>query len=77
MARLDTERQWRLEPERMKYALGKIVELGFEVSYQDNVKFCFEFKGCKVTLFPYSGWHTGRTINDGRGLENLLKQLKP
>lgn len=36
----------------------------------------FEYKGHIVKYFPYSGWATGKTIKDGRGLDNLLKQLK-
>ena len=34
------------------------------------------FDNEKVKFFPYSGWHTGKSIKDGRGIENLLKQLK-
>ena len=35
----------------------------------------FTFRGSPVTLYPYSGWFTGRTITDGRGIKNLLKQI--
>lgn len=36
----------------------------------------FEYKGHSIKYFPYSGWATGKTIKDGRGLNNLIKQLK-
>ena len=36
----------------------------------------FEYKGHIVKYFPYSGWATGKTITDGRGLMNLSNQLK-
>jgi len=75
MARLDTDRQKELEPERMEYAASKISELGYEIIMKDGNQISFVFKGESVSLFPYSGWHTGKGIKDGRGLEKLLKQL--
>lgn len=30
-----------------------------------------------VHFYPYSGWHTGKSINDGRGWNNLYNQIKP
>ena len=35
----------------------------------------FIFRGSPVTLYPYSGWFTGKTVKDGRGIHNLLKQI--
>lgn len=35
----------------------------------------FTFRGSPVTLYPYSGWFTGKTVKDGRGIMNLLKQI--
>lgn len=74
--RLDQEKEKKLQPERMAFACQKIAELGYPIEYLDETKLKFTFNGSVVTLFPYSGWHTGKTIKDGRGLENLLKQLK-
>jgi hypothetical protein len=34
------------------------------------------FKNELVKFFPYSGWHTGKSIVDGRGIKKLLAQLK-
>ena len=76
MARLNIERKIELEPERMEYAIKKIRECGIVTTLSDKTKIEFLFKGEKVTLYPYSGWHTGKSIKDGTGLQNLLKQLK-
>ncbi len=75
MARLDTERQARLEPERIAYAVAQLEGRGYEITYRDGTRIEFTHKGKTVKFFPYSGWATGKTIRDGRGLKNLLKQL--
>ena len=74
--RLDQEREKELEPERMKYAIEQIEALGYKV--EDYGKsLWFTFKGKTVMFYPYSGWATGKTIQDGRGIAKLLKQIKP
>lgn len=75
--RLDKEREAELQPKRMQWAINDITDRGFEITYQDDTKFKFIYKGEVVTMFHYSGWHTGKSIKDGRGLQKLLKQLKP
>lgn len=77
MARLDTERQKELEPQRMTFAKESIQKLGFEITLETENELRFDFNGSTVKLFPYSGWFTGKTVNDGRGIEKLLKQIKP
>lgn len=76
MARLDIERQTQLEPLRMEYAKEQISALGYEVSEHDGNELRFSHRGKIVKFFPYSGWATGATIKDGRGLRKLLNQLK-
>ena len=76
MARLDIERQKEIEPERFEYAKQKLSELGLEITYNDGNRLEFMFKGHKIQLYPYSGWHTGKSIRAGRGIKNLLNQLK-
>lgn len=76
MARLNTVRQDQVEPRRIEYAIRRIEQLGHEITLRDNRKIQFKHKGHTVTFFPYSGWATGKTIDDGRGLDRLLKQLK-
>lgn len=74
--RLDIERQKELEPKRFAYAIEKLQELGLIITDQVKGRIQFEFKGEIVTFYPYSGWFTGKTVKDGRGIELLLKQLK-
>lgn len=76
MTRLDTERQRQLEPVRMQYAIQKISGLGFKIKQASDNEINFEHKGHTIKFFPYSGWATGATIKDGRGLNKLLTQLK-
>ena len=67
-----------LEPARMQYARTKITELGYEILNPDakNV-ILFYFKDKPVYFFPFTGWHSGRSITDGRGIKKLLNQIKP
>ena len=76
MARLNIERQQRLEPTRIEYAVKCIEELGYEVIHRDSQMIKFVHKGHPVCFYPYSDWATGKTIQAGRGLQKLLKQLK-
>lgn len=76
MARLNIERQIELEPQRMEYAKTQISALGYEVSEHEGNELRFYHKEKIVKFFPYSGWATGATIKDGRGLRKLLDQLK-
>ena len=76
MARLDIERQNTLEPRRMEFAKKEIEKKGYVVWIISDTQLRFEHQGghC-VNFFPYSGWATGATIKDGRGLKKLLKQI--
>lgn len=74
--RLDKERESLLQPARVEYAKEKIAELGFEITKETDVEIQFMFKGKIVHFFPYSGWHSGASIKDGRGIEKLLEQIK-
>lgn len=74
--RLNQEREAKLQPVRMQKAIESARALGFEITHQDHVKIKFDYKGCPITYYPYSGWSSGKTIIDGRGLEHLLIQIK-
>ncbi len=74
--RLDTARQERLEPKRMDKAKEAIEALGYDVQIVGYTKLIFMFDGKQIQYFPYSGWATGASIQDGRGLNNLLKQIR-
>jgi hypothetical protein len=76
MPRLNKERQEKLEPIRMENAVKNITDLGLEIISLDSSKIDFIFKDNIIIFYPYSGWHTGKGIKDGRGCNNLLKQIK-
>lgn len=73
--RLNEERQKKLEPKRILNASMEISDLNLDIISIDDKQIQFRFKGETVTYFPYSGWATGKSIKDGRGLKNLIKQL--
>lgn len=60
---------------RMGQAIESIEALGYEVDHSDN-EIWFFYKGGNVIFWPYTGWHSGETIKDGRGIKNLIKQIK-
>lgn len=71
------ERRIKKEPYRVKYAADKLHRLGYETHYiEDQKRLEFIYQGEIVRFYPYSGWHTGKTIQDGRGINKLLKQLR-
>lgn len=74
--RLDKDRQKELEPKRMEYAEEKLAELNIVSTRISDSELEFEWKGNRIKLWVYSGWHTGKGIKDGRGLQKLLDQLK-
>lgn len=76
MARLNIDKQNKLEPVRIDSAIKRIEKLGYVICHRDSNCIQFMFSGKIVTFYPYSGWHTGKTIKDGRGIEKLLKQIK-
>lgn len=73
--RLDQAREAEFQPKRIEYAVNALIRLGYEITYKDKTRIEFYHDNKKVTFYPYSGWHTGAGIKDGRGIENLLKQL--
>lgn len=75
MGRIDKERQNELQPIRMQIAIESLKSKGVTIHFEDDTSLKFMFKGNEITFFPYSGWHTGKGIKDGRGIKNLLKQL--
>ena len=74
--RLNKEREAKLQPKRHKSCKKKLEQLGYEVEGVGETTLMFVHNGNVITLFPYSGWFTGKGIKDGRGFNKLLKQLK-
>jgi len=77
MSRLNQDRQKQLQPVRIDHAVKKIEQLGYSILSRNDTTITFTFRDHLITFYPYSGWHTGKTIKDGRGLDKLLEQIKP
>lgn len=75
--RLNQEREALLQPQRISQCREKLESIGIKIIYADTTRLDFFFRGSKVQFYPYSGWHSGKSIKDGRGFQNLLRQLKP
>lgn len=75
MPRLDIERQLAEEPKRFVFAINEIQKLGYVITKKDSHKLQFQYKGLTVRLWPYSGWHSGKSIKEGRGINKLLNQI--
>lgn len=73
--RLDKQREAELQPVRLEKAIQEIQSKDYTVTLEGKTCISFMFKGNKIRFFPYSGWHTGVGIKDGRGLQKLLKQI--
>lgn len=64
------------EPGRWKYVLETLRDKGYVPEEDaDNKCIRFSFKGNTVTIWPYTGWFSGRGVKDGRGIKKLLKQI--
>lgn len=74
--RLDQEREERLQPKRMTTCQEKLEELGFVVKSNGLDMLEFEYNENTIQFWPYSGWHSGKGIKDGRGFGKLMEQLK-
>lgn len=64
-----------LEQSRIDYAITKLCDLGYDAKQINDTAVQFIFSGKPVTLYPYTGWYTGKTVKDGRGINNLIKQI--
>ena len=64
--RLDQEREKRLQPKRISYAVSQIQSMGLEIIEVNETRVDFYFNGDIIKYFPYSGWHTGTSIVTGK-----------
>lgn len=71
--RLNKERQEKLEPSRMQFIKSALEKRGIKIVHESKAQIKFMYKGHKVTFYPYSGWASGATITDGRGVKKITK----
>lgn len=62
--------------DRLDYAWTELFKLGIDLLEETGDKIVFEYKGCRIEHWYYSGWHSGKGIKPGRGIDHLIKQLK-
>ena len=61
--------------ERFGYALNELIRLNIEIDLITDNCIEFTFNNERVKLFPFTGWHSGKSIKDGRSIKNLINQL--
>lgn len=76
MSSLNIERQNKLQPERIEYAKRQLEQLGYDMIFESETELRFKFNDQTVRFFPFTGWFTGKSVKDGRGITNLLNQIK-
>lgn len=64
------------EPSRWQYILRELKEKGYDPQ-EDNENKCirFLFHDNTITVWPYTGWFSGKRIKDGRGTKKLFRQI--
>lgn len=56
---------------------NELIEMGFDVISSTKGTIQFWHNGNVITYYVKKQWASGRGINDGRGWDNLLKNIKP
>lgn len=54
----------------------KLTEMGFKVKRESYSTLSITFKKHKVLIYPNKDWFSGKSVEDGRGFHNLIRQLK-
>ena len=62
--------------QKLEYAEMCILDAGCDIIRKDESKIVFLYNNQTVLYYPKKEWATGKSIQDGRGLENLINQLK-
>ena len=55
--------------------MNLIEKAGCTITFQNEKEIIFQHKDERINFFPYTGWATGKSIKDGRGIHQLIKQL--
>lgn len=69
------DRRNAYKEERMIHAIKRISREGYTVRQVDDLTLLFMFHAEPVRFYPYTGWATGKSIEDGRGLQRLIDQI--
>jgi hypothetical protein len=76
--RLDQEREQKLTPRRVAYAIEQLEKTGKVTDIQSGFggSISFTYKGNKGMFWAYTGWFTCKGLVANRGIQHLLEQLK-
>lgn len=79
---MNSRQEWKdlrscTTPGRMRHAKKRITALGHHITRENKFELEFRYKCETVRFNPFTGWASGKTIQDGRGLQNLLNQIAP
>ena len=53
-----------------------VAPMGFDVKLINDAELNFVYKDAILKYCPCTAWASGKTIKDGRGLNNLINQLE-
>lgn len=69
------QRRKLLEDFRINNAKKLLKAAGIVYTTPNPSKIQIMFNDEPISFWPYTGWHSGKSIEAGRGIENLLKQI--
>lgn len=70
------EKRDELEQKRKTFAMKKLLELNYDLEWDDFNR-CFNVKGkYNGKFYPYTGWYSFKKIGSDRGLSKLLRKLR-
>ena len=64
------------QQDRMNYSKQQLEQRGYIVTEVDRTLLEFTHKGNTIKFYPYTGWHSGKGIKQGRGFWNLIHKLE-
>lgn len=79
MPRLNQERQEKLELLRMESTMDRLrgyKDLVVKAVSHNEINIINLDTGNVIKFWPYSGWHTGKDIQDGRGFKHLETEIR-
>jgi len=63
------------QKERMEYAIKIFHKQNIDYRITNETEIDINYKNNTIKFYPRTGWHTGKGIKDGRGINKLLKQI--
>lgn len=61
--------------QKVQQTLEQLKKIGFQCSINGRTTIEINHKGSTVLYYPIKEWFSGKSVEDGRGFENLISQL--